>query len=68
MATWHQQRNPVRYWHETLWTVLIDPPNRSVSLYRTSTRREAEECLDNLKKNSPEDRRHATILRPASEA
>lgn len=65
MATWHQQRNPVRYWHETQWTVLIDPPGQSASLYRTATKEMAEVYLRGLRDNNPGQARHASILRPA---
>jgi hypothetical protein len=27
MATWHQQQYPTKLYHETEWTVVIDPPN-----------------------------------------
>jgi len=68
MATWHQQRNPVRYWHETQWTVLINPPNEPVSLYRTSTREMAEVYMRGLRENNPGAARYASILRPAQSA
>lgn len=66
MATWHQQRNPIRYWHETEWTVLIDPPNACTSLYRTSTEAGAREYLRNLQQSNPDAARHASIIRPAT--
>ena len=46
MATWHQtqarKRGAIHFWHETDWTVCIDPPNQMTGLYRTSTRELAE--------------------------
>lgn len=68
MATWHQQRSPIRYWHETQWTVLIDPPNQGASLYRTATETGAREYLDNLRRSNPDEARHAIVIRPASAA
>jgi hypothetical protein len=66
MANWHQQRNPVRYWHETQWTVLVNPPNEGTSLYRTSDEAGAREYLRNLHTSNPRLAQHASILRPAS--
>jgi hypothetical protein len=65
MATWHQQQHPVRLWHETDWTVVIDPPNECRGLYRTSTRELAEVYLRNLKANNPRVFPYAYILKPA---
>jgi hypothetical protein len=65
MATWHQQQRPVRLFHVTDWTVVIDPPNQMTWLYRTSTKQLAEVYLRNLKANNPGAAQHAYILRPA---
>ncbi len=37
MATWHQLRSRAPLFHQTLWTVLIDPPGapRSAMLFET---------------------------------
>lgn len=45
MATWHQNRRPVRLYHATLWTVVDDPPNdmRGSMLFRTES--EAQEYI-----------------------
>lgn len=65
MATWHQQQRPVKFWHETDWTVVIDPPNQMTALYRTSTKQLADVYLRNLKDNNPSAYAHAYIVRPA---
>lgn len=36
MSTWHQQQNPTPLWHETLWTLVFDPPNETLSIERFS--------------------------------
>jgi hypothetical protein len=41
MATWHQLRRPVKLWHETQWTVVIDPPNALRSLVTFDTEAKA---------------------------
>lgn len=47
MATWHQlkaaKRNPVRLYHETLWTALTDPINglRTIMLFKTEAEAQA---------------------------
>lgn len=65
MSTWHQRRNPVQHWHETLWTVSVDPPNESTYFYRTSTKELAEVYLRGLKENNPDSARYARIIPPA---
>lgn len=69
MSTWHQdqarKRGAVRYWHETEWTVLIDPPGRMTGLYRTSSKELAEVYLRNLQANNPGAAQHARIIPPA---
>lgn len=34
MATWHQMKNPVQLWHETLWSVVTDPPHGCLTVER----------------------------------
>lgn len=65
MATWHQSRNPAKLYHETDWTVVIDPPHSMRSLYRTSTRELAEVYLRGLQANNPHIARFAYILKPS---
>ncbi len=66
MATWHQQQaKGVKLYHETDWTVVIDPPNQMTHCYRTSTKELAEVYMRNLKANNPGAAQHAYILRPA---
>ena len=70
MATWHQtqarKRSAVHFWHETDWTVCIDPPNQMTWLYRTSTRELAEVYLRNLQANNPGAARCACIIAPSN--
>jgi hypothetical protein len=66
MATWHQlQAKGVKLYHETDWTVVIDPPHQLRALYRTSSKQLAEVYLRNLKANNPGAAQHAYILKPA---
>lgn len=65
MATWHQERNQVKLFHDSQWTVVIDPPNQMRALYRTSTKELAEVYLRGLKANNPRVAQFAYILKPA---
>jgi len=66
MSTWHQdQARGVKLFHETDWTVVIDPPNQMRALYRTATKQLAEVYMRNLKANNPGAAEHAYILKPA---
>ena len=49
MATWHQNKNRVKLFHETLWTVVIDPPNDTMCLMLFETRAKAEEYIKKTK-------------------
>lgn len=62
MATWHQKRNKAPLYHNTLWTVVSDPPNRcrALSLFRTEAG--AQEYLSNLERLGKAD--HCYILPP----
>ncbi len=67
MATWHQlnaKPQPPLY-HQTQWTVVIDPPNQMRALMTFTSRNLAEVYLRNLKDNNPGAHQHAYILRPA---
>lgn len=66
MATWHQQQvKGVKLFHDTDWTVVIDPPNMPRALYRTSSQELAQVYMRNLKANNPRMAEHAYILKPA---
>jgi len=69
MATWHQmqadKRAPSPLWHNTEWTVVIDPPNDMRALVRFSTKALADAYMRGLKDNNPRAFRHSCILKPA---
>jgi hypothetical protein len=62
MATWHQQRNPVRLWHLSKWTLVTDPPNECRTSWTESTRAAAEDRLKIWKSNGAGA--HTYILPP----
>lgn len=64
MATWHQLQRPVRLWHPTQWTVVIDPPNQMRALMTFSTKALADVYMCNLKANNPDAYAHSYILAP----
>ena len=64
MATWHQQRRPVKLYHATQWTVVIDPPNQMRALMCFSTRELAAVYMRGLKANNPGAAAHSYILEP----
>lgn len=64
MATWHQERHPVRLWHPTLWIVVIDPPGQMRALVTFSSRELAEVYMRGLRENNPGAARHSYILKP----
>jgi len=64
MSTWHQRQRPVILYHPIEWTVVIDPPEQMMCLYRTSTEQLAKVYLRNLKANNPKAAEHAYILGP----
>ena len=64
MATWHQQQRPVKLYHPTQWTVVIDPPNQMRALMCFSTLELAKVYMRNLESNNPGAFRHAYILKP----
>lgn len=72
MATWHQdtaqRRNPVKLYHDTQWTVVIDPPNQTRALMCFTTRALADVYMRSLKDNNPGAYRHSYILKPANRA
>ena len=59
MATWHQLRNQVSLYHTTMWTVVIDPPNKTTVCVLFNTEHQAKEFKKTQK--------HAYILKPKSE-
>lgn len=62
MATWHQQkafrRNPIRFDHDTEWSVVIDPPNQMRAIVRFSDKAMASAYADKVA--------HSFILPPRS--
>lgn len=42
MATWHQMQRPVQLWHETMWTIVSDPPHDGRTVSRFATCEEAD--------------------------
>jgi hypothetical protein len=66
MATWHQQRRPVRLFHETQWTLVTDPPNGMTTLELFTDEEGAKKSLAGLSKHHPELASHSYILEPAS--
>lgn len=68
MATWHQLQRPVRLFHDTHWTVVIDPPNQMRACMTFSTRQLADVYMRNLKANNPAVYPHSYILKPANRA
>ncbi len=65
MATWHQMQRPVRLYHDTQWTVVIDPPNEMRACMSFTTRELAEVYMRNLAANNPRVYSHSYILKPA---
>lgn len=66
MATWHQNQRPVKLYHATQWTVVIDPPNQMRACMTFSTRDLAEVYMRNLKANNPGAAAHSYILKPGA--
>lgn len=64
MATWYQERNPVQLYHDTDWTVVVDPPNEMQSLYRTNTKAMADVYVQRLKEGNPRLVPYTYILPP----
>jgi hypothetical protein len=66
MATWHQmqarKRPGFKLYHETMWSVLYDPPNEMASIMLFATYREAQAYRSRF---SPDRSDHTMILRPA---
>lgn len=48
MSTWHQRQRPQRLWHETKWTLVIDPPNGQLTVERFDTPELANEQKQRL--------------------
>ncbi len=65
MATWHQQKNAVPLYHETQWTVVIDPPNQMRGLMRFSSQELADMYMRNLQEHNPGAARGSYVLKPA---
>jgi hypothetical protein len=65
MATWHQLKRPVTMFHQTLWTVVVDPPGECRSLITFGRERDALMHMRNLRTNQPRLAKHAFVLKPA---
>lgn len=63
MATWHQLRRPVRLYHDSKFTVVIDPPNNMRALMLFDTEAGAKTYLANIQARGES---HAYILPPAN--
>jgi hypothetical protein len=61
MATWHQDRAPVKRWHPTKWTIWISPPGRSDSAMRWDTQKEAQDAMEKL---GPDESKYAILYPP----
>lgn len=59
MATWHQMRNPVPLYHETMWTVVIDPPNKTTVCVLFDTEPKAREFA--------KTQEYARVLKPLNQ-
>ena len=66
MTTWHQEQYPVRLYHDSKWTVVIDPPNRMRALMTFVSRNLAEVYMRNLEANNPGVYPHSYILQPGT--
>lgn len=64
MATWHQQQINEPLFHNTQWTVVIDPPHNTRGLMRFETRALAEKYMRDLRFNNPDVAKHSYVLRP----
>jgi len=66
MATWHQQRSKVKLYHDTKFSVVIDPPHmcRAVRLFDDET--EAKRFVGNHLSHHPHNRGYVYILKPAT--
>lgn len=66
MATWHQlQRTSGPLFHETQWTVVIDPPHQMRALMRFDDEELAKVYVRGLQVNNPGAAQHAYILKPS---
>lgn len=65
MSTWHQANKRVRLFHETKWTVVIDPPNQIRTLMLFETKALAEVYMRGLKANNPGAAAHSYVLKPS---
>lgn len=66
MATWHQNRRPVKLFHATQWTVVTDPPNGMRTLALFTDEAGAKKSIENLAKHHPTLAKHSYILPPES--
>ena len=50
MSTWHQRQNMPQLWHATLWTLVVDPPEETLTIQRFKDPVEAQRQMDRLVK------------------
>jgi hypothetical protein len=64
MATWHQNRNSVKLYHDTDWVIVTDPPGemRTSMVFKTEARAKEILAMWNEHGRNP----HSYILPPAS--
>ena len=58
MSTWHQQKNPTPLYHQTKWTAVFDPPDRTLCVSRFDTFDEAMAAI--------KGQAHSYVLPPAN--
>ncbi len=65
MATWHQNKRPVKLYHDTQWTIVTDPPGGCRSLMTFSSEQSAHDTLALWNEHGRNP--HSYILRPANQ-
>jgi len=65
MSTWHQRQHMPILWHATQWTVVIDPPEETLTISRFYTDKEANDRLKVLDDSKHNIGRFAYILPPS---
>lgn len=65
MATWHQQKAGGKLYHESKFTVVIDPPNECRATVLFPNRDAAQHYMDSYLRHHPHNRPYTYILKPA---
>ena len=63
MATWHQQRARMPYYHVTQWSIVTDPPGECCSIMLAASEEAARKQVERWRTNG-RDMRHTSILPP----